>query len=354
MKVKNVITVLMCGVVLFGMSICCFFGNKPDYSDSERRVLAKFPEASWEAITSGKFAEGFEEYATDRFPVRDLWRSIKAYTRLGVFGQQDNNDLFLSEGHISKLEYPMNTAMMDYAASLFTKVNEKYLSEENEIYFAMIPDKNKDLAELKFDYAAFEEYMHESLDFAAPIEISGLLTPEDYYYTDTHWRQDRILDVAQKLAHAMNTDIPNEYEKVTLDVDFYGVYAGQSALKCEPDRITYLTNDTIRNFEVEGADAVYDISLIDSRDPYELFLSGNQPIVKVKNPQNTEGKRLILFRDSFGSSIAPLLAQGYSEVTMVDLRYINSQLLDQFVNFGDADVLFLYSTLLLNNSLSMK
>jgi hypothetical protein len=50
----------------------------------------------------------------------------------------------------------------------------------------------------------------------------------------------------------------------------------------------------------------------------------------------------------------PLMAQGYSEITMIDLRYMNSQLLKQFVDFSDSQVLFIYSTNLLNNSTSMK
>lgn len=353
MKSKNIITVLACAVFLFALSVWCFFGPKETYSESERRVLAKFPEVTWEAIASGEFAADFEEYATDCFPARDTWRSIKAYTRLGLFMQKDNNDIFVADGHISKLEYPMNTAMMDHAISLFTQVKEKYLGDD-PVYFAMIPDKNKDLAELKLDYEAFETYMQAGLDFATPIHISDLLTPEDYYYTDTHWRQERIADVASRLAAAMGTTLSDEYEQVTLDSPFYGVYAGQSALHCDPDTIVYLTNDTIADLQVAGAEAVYDLEKADSRDPYELFLSGNQPIVKVTNPKNPEGKRLILFRDSFGSSIAPLLAQGYSEITLVDLRYINSRLLDQYVDFKDADVLFLYSTILLNNSLAMK
>ena len=353
MKRKNILTVAACGIFVLVFSLLCFFAPKETYSESERRVLAKFPQISWDSIASGAFARDFESYATDTFPTRDTWRSIKAYTRLGLFQQKDNNEIFLAEGHISKLEYPMNTAMLDHAISLFTQINEKYLGD-NKVYFAMIADKNKDLATLKMDYAAFEEYMAAGLDFATTISIQNLLTTEDYYYTDTHWRQEKIVDVAQRLATAMETKLPSDYEQVTLPSPFYGVYVGQAALPCEPDSIVYLTNDTIEGFKVEGAQAVYDLSKADSRDPYELFLSGNQPIVKVTNPQNPKGKRLILFRDSFGSSIAPLLAQGYGEVVLVDLRYINSQLLDQYVDFENADVLFLYSTLLLNDSLSMK
>lgn len=362
MKTKNIITVLLCGVFVFALAAWCFFGPKADYSESERRTLAKFPEVTWENISSGKFATGFEEYATDAFPMRDLWRSIKAYTRLGLFAQKDNNDLFLKDGQIGKLEYPMKPSMMDYAAELFTKVYEDNFPDA-DVYFAMIPDKNKDLADLKLDYAEFEAQMQEKLPFATPIEISDLLTAEDYYNTDTHWRQDKITDVADRLAEAMGTKLPEDYQPVELDLDFYGVYAGQSAMNPKADTITVLTNETIDGLKVQLLDVntgslknsvVYDMEKGNGKDPYELFLSGNQALVRITNPANTAGKRLIIFRDSFGSSITPLLAQGYSEVILLDLRYVNSAFVGKLTNFKNADVLFMYSTLLLNNSTGMK
>lgn len=362
MKTKNMITVLLCALFVLALAAWCFFGPKQDYSESERRALAKFPEITWESISSGKFASTFEEYATDAFPLRDFWRSIKAYTRLGLFAQKDNNDLFLAEGHIGKLEYPESVPMQDYAAKLFTKVWQDNFPDA-KVYFAMIPDKSKDLAALKLDYAAFEKAMSEKLPFAANISIRDLLTPEDYYFTDTHWRQDKIVDVARKLAQAMGRELPENYEQKVLQDAFYGVYAGQSAMNPEPDTITVLTNEIIDGLQVQLLDMntgalktsqVYDMSKADSRDPYELFLSGNQPLVKVTNPANPEGGRLIVFRDSFGSSIAPLLAQGYGEVTLVDLRYLPSAFVGQLVDFTDADVLFMYSTLLLNSSTGMK
>ena len=61
-----------------------------------------------------------------------------------------------------------------------------------------------------------------------------------------------------------------------------------------------------------------------------------------------------MFRDSFGSSLAPLLASGYRTITLVDLRYITSAELGKYLEVTDQDVLFLYSTLLLNNSMAMR
>ena len=74
----------------------------------------------------------------------------------------------------------------------------------------------------------------------------------------------------------------------------------------------------------------------------------------LENPNGPAGRELVLFRDSFGSSLAPLLAASYSKITLVDLRYMDSSLLGDYVTFSHQDVLFLYSTLLLNSSQSLR
>ena len=353
MKIQKYISVVACAIFILFFSFWCFFVPTPDYSESERRVLAQFPEITPQNIYSGEFAKDFEEYTTDRFPIRDTWRSVKAYTRLNILSQKENNDIYIKDGHISKLEYPMNTKMLDYSISLFTKIYEKHLLQ-NDVYFAIIPDKNEYLADLKIDFNELEKYMYDRLSFCKPIYLDEFLSADDYYFTDTHWKQENITDVAKHLAECMQTEIPDDYETHKLEIPFYGVYTGQSALKCEPDTISYLTNDTIENLQVTGAKAVYDMNKANGKDTYEFFLSGNQPLVKINNPKNTDGKKLVVFRDSFASSLAPLLAQAYSEITLIDLRYMNSQLLDKYVDFSDSQVLFLYSSNVLNNSTSMK
>ena len=142
MKTKNIITVVTISVFFLSISLWSFLRNTPEYSESERRVLASFPEITMENIMNGKFAKEFEEYSVDRFPKRDAWRRIKAYVRTGLFLQKDNNDIFTVNQHISKLEYPMNPEMADHAIELFTKVKETYL-DENKVYLTVIPDKNR-------------------------------------------------------------------------------------------------------------------------------------------------------------------------------------------------------------------
>ena len=73
-------------------------------------------------------------------------------------------------------------------------------------------------------------------------------------------------------------------------------------------------------------------------------------MICLQNPADTSGRRLIIFRDSFASSLAPLLAEGYSEIVLADTRYISPSLLGDYIDFDGADILFIYSTSLLNSS----
>ena len=115
-----------------------------------------------------------------------------------------------------------------------------------------------------------------------------------------------------------------------------------------------LDHCTVYDHETGKTGSIYDLSKLDSRDLYDVYLSGARALLTIDNPQGQAGKELIVFRDSFGSSMVPLLVQDYARVTLVDIRYISSDLLDQFLSFRGQDVLFLYSTLILNSSSVLK
>ena len=104
------------------------------------------------------------------------------------------------------------------------------------------------------------------------------------------------------------------------------------------------------NYETGKYGSIYDESKLTGDDLYEVFLSGSVSLLTIENPNAETDRELILFRDSYGSALAPLLVQGYRKITLVDVRYISSALLGRFLDFHGQDVLFLYSTLVLNNS----
>ena len=65
-------------------------------------------------------------------------------------------------------------------------------------------------------------------------------------------------------------------------------------------------------------------------------------------------KELVVFRDSYGSSLAPLFIEGYKRITLIDIRYMHPNMIENFVKFNNQDVLFIYSTSVLNNSETLK
>ena len=99
---------------------------------------------------------------------------------------------------------------------------------------------------------------------------------------------------------------------------------------------------------------IYDMNKLNAYDKYDIFLSGAAALLKIENPNATTNKELIIFRDSFGSSIAPLFTQAYKKITLIDTRYISSDLISNYVSFSNQDVLFLYSTLIINESGTLK
>lgn len=367
MKIKNIILTIIFIVCLFSISAFCFIKPADEYSLSERRPLASFPEISADKVLGGEFMEGFEKYTADQFPFRDRLRNVKAIFSTKVLRKLDNNGLFTADGHISKIDATENEYMMDYAAELFSKIVKDNMTDKNaKIYFSIVPDKNMFLADKNgypsLDYNGFIERMKSKTGSMSYIDIIPLLGANDYYYTDTHWKQEKITDIADALLVAMGGEKSNvNYTINTLNNPFYGVYHGQLAMPFSPDTIKYLTNETIDNCTVtyygDGVPTqgeMYNMEKAVSKDPYEMFLSGTMPLLTIENTTAKSEKELVMFRDSFGSSIAPLLAEGYKKITLVDVRYINSGFIKNFVNFENADVLFLYSTSLLNNSLAMK
>lgn len=365
-KIKNIIMTVVFSVFLLFVSIICLATPPKQYSESERRELAKFPVATTETVINGDFSTDFESYTVDQFPSRDAMRSIKTFIATKILGKADNNGLFYADGHISKIDTVENEEMMLHAKERFEFIKNTYL-KENDVYFSIIPDKNYYLARPNgypsLDYEGFIKRMSSLVDFKY-IDVTDLLSLDDYYTTDTHWRQENISDVADRLASSMGTDLTHDYVVNSIDKPFYGVYSGQYAGSVKPDTLKYLTSDIINNTIVTYNDGMspkakqgdmYNMEMAVGRDPYEMFLSGTMPLVTLENPNATEEKELILFRDSFGSSIAPLFLSGYSKVTVIDIRYIKSEYLGALVDFNeDADVLFMYSTTLLNNSLALK
>lgn len=364
-EIKNLIIIGSFIVIIYGLMLFNIISPDTDISYSERRILKKVPTYSIKELTSGDYFEAFDKYFLDQFIFRDEFRGLKAFTRFYMFYQKDNNKIYIKDGNINKMEYPLNENAIINGANKLNEVYDKYLKGMN-VSYSVIPDKNYFIASnngyLSMDYGRLLDIMSANINHMNYIDMFHLLDIDDYYKTDIHWRQEKIVDIADMLLKKIGnkSDISEiEYTKKSL-YPFYGSYYGQAALKLDPDSLVYLSNEVIENAVVydlidKTYSKVYMEDKLGTIDSYDLFLSGAKSILTISNPMSTTDKELIIFRDSFGSSIAPLLLKEYSKITLIDLRYMGTDLLGNYVDFSyDQDVLFLFNTIILNNSYMLK
>ena len=356
---KTMINGIVFLAVLLGLTMANLLYKPPLVSQSERRTLKTMPELTVETLVSGKFMREFEAFALDSFVRRDDFRGVKAQMLFKIYRQKDNNGIYLVDGHAAKLETE-NLAAIGQAVNKF-KAMAALLPETVRFYYGIIPEKGYFMAEQNgypaLDYAEIEGLLAAGLPNMQGIDLKSALALGDYYRSDLHWDQAKLASVVARLGEELGFTAGWDYRQTSQP--FLGVYAGQSALPMPAEGLTILQNEVTDGLLVSYLDPktggmvagdLYTLAELDSIDPYSVFLGGAQPLIVLENPAAEDERELVIFRDSFTSSLAPLLAEGYSKITLVDLRYLTGRVLSQYTTIApDADVLFLYGVQVLSN-----
>lgn len=296
----------------------------------------------------------------DNFYQRETFRKLKTSVELDVFKKQDVNKIYKYNDFLVEQIYPLDEKSATNLTNKINYIKDSYLNETNKIYYSIIPDKNyyTDNSHLKLDYGKMQQIMENNLNGLQYIDIFQDLSLDSYYYTDSHWKQEKLQNVAKTIAENMNFSITQNYNEQKV-ATFKGVYAGQLPINTKEDEIKILVNNVIAdanayNYETKEQGGIYNFKKLTGYDKYDIYLSGATPLIEISNSNNKTNKTLVIFRDSYASSLAPLLTEGYSKITLVDTRYISPKILNEYVNFENADILFLYSTLIINNSMALK
>ena len=359
-KTKNVVVTMVFLFVIIIMLIANIIKKDTSISLAERRKLQQLPKVSIEELLKGSFFEKFEKYTMDQFVQRETFRTLKANIEMKVLKKQDSNNIYEYHKKLVEQIYPLNEKSVENITKKMNEINQRYLKQTNKIYYTIVPDKNYFVNDnhLKLDYQKLQDKMKENLQWANYINIFDCLDLSCYYATDSHWKQEKLQKVVARIDANMNLNLEGNYEEKKI-VDFKGVYAGQLPIAIDNDEIRVLTNEiiensTVYNHETNQKTKIYNMEKVNAPDKYDIYLSGATPLLTIENPQENKEKELIVFRDSYGSSLIPLLVEGYHKITVIDTRYISPKILEKYVEFENKEILFVYSTLLINNSTSLK
>ena len=283
---------------------------------------------------------------------------------------EDAPEYFVVGEGVYRNEKELDEKSIDRAIGKFQTFAEDYCGEAERVFLALIPSKN---GYLNGSNGHLNEAEFAILQTVADkwgsnfIDLSVCLTLEDYYRTDPHWRQERLGFVLRELGAALEFEVDiidddgvltENWTEEVLTTEYIGVY-GDEVDGVPAEEMTVLHHPAMEGYIVHNGETgeempLYDTEKLTERDPYELFVGGPLSLVTIENPNAGNDRHLVVVRDSFGSALLPLLAQSYGKVTAVDIRYMMPNLVGNFVDFTDADVLFLYSSTVLNNSITLK
>ncbi len=359
-KMNDIVTSALFLALVFGFLLLAILTPDEDISVAERRPLQQIPVVNFQTISSGKAMTDFSAYAADQFPLRDEFRGLKAKLWFDLYQQQDNNGIYIVNGNANKLDFPLREDSVEHFIDRMNFVYDKYLSGTTPT-FVFVPDKNYYFAEANgyptMDYETMKQMLADGMPQMVFVDLSDTLSADDYYYSDPHWKSQKLLSAARKIGDVMGLTVTDKEMKL-LNVPYYGSYYGQAPRPITSDTIRYPVDDAINAATVTDVDRGVEGGVYwgqgDENDRYTMFLNGSSSLLEIKNPLAENDRKLIMFRDSFASSITPWFIDQYSEIIMVDIRYISPVVLNNFIDFANAEVMFMYSAGVINHSETVK
>lgn len=362
-KIGKYIPAVVFLIFIYGMALWFIFSPKPDYSSSEKRYLQKFPEVTAEKLLSGDFGSEFETFFADRFPQRNTWVGLNAYTALAEGNNGASGVYNCKNGYL--INKPVSTennldknisAVADFAKSIDTPTTVMLVPSTGYIVDDVLPtfhDKYNDDEDISKISSTLSKDKIGFVDLRERFKSEYKNGSQLYYKTDHHWTTKGAYTGYQELCKTLGiTSIDDSTLKKDSYPDFYGTtYSSSGFWLTPPDNIEIWNNpkNSDRNISVkitEGANiktsgSMYFTDHLKEDDKYPVFIDGNHALTEITNT-NAKNGTILLIKDSFSHSLAPFLAENYSKVVLVDLRYYKESVSDLVTTYNPEQVVVLY------------
>lgn len=350
-------------IFIFGMAVWFLFNPKSDYSSSEKRYLQQFPEVSVDKVLDGTFGTEFESYFADQFPARSFWVGLNAYYSLdtgnnGANGVYNCGDGYLINKPVStdnKLEKNVNT-IVKFKNTIGVPVTVMFAPSTGYVSDDVLPavhDKYNDDTYFEQISSTLNTNGISFVDLRKTFKDAYAKGNQLYYKTDHHWTTLGAYTAYEKLCEQLNiTPAPKEKFDIKTYGGFYGTtYSTSGFWFTQSDIIQIWDNpeNTDKNIKVkisEGADtkeygSMYFYNHLEEDDKYPVFIDGNHALTEITN-SNAKGGTILLVKDSFSHSLAPFLAENYSKIILVDMRYYKMSVSQIVEQEKPEQVVFLY------------
>ena len=335
-----IITTAVFVVFLFGLAVANIFYSPDDFSETENRMLVKFPKLTAESLfgEDGTFCEDTEEYINDRFVLRDTFTAINASMDYLTLKRDIGGIWVCKDGYYMTKCAP--SEVDEKTVGLNVNAVEKFFENtEGNKYFMLVPsatliygDKLPAFAD-EFDQAATVDGIFAGVTSGTNIDVRGAFFASDeqlYYRTDHHWTSDGAYTAYLEFCKATGTEplTKDDFTVETVTSEFQGTHDSKVLLPfAAKDEIKLYIPKKDETLKVshgdETSDTLYVMSALEKKDKYQVFLGGNYGRVDIETGVKN-GKRLLIVKDSFANSFVPFLTSHYEKIVMLDLRFFPS------------------------------
>lgn len=353
------VVLLFIGIIVV-MQAAFWLLPRRSFSENEKRVLSEAPQIDAAGIADGSVFRSIESYLSDHFPGRELWVGTNAYL-VNVEGRGATEDIvrgtddWLFTAPVSddrETLWDNMQAITTFAEKQSVPVSMMAVPSAGAVVSDKLPAlhlpyPDADLLEEARRIAGNTlHWVDLYTDFCSAEQPERL-----YYRTDHHWTTEGAYRAYCLLMEELGqSSVPRDDFTVEQIRDFYGTSYSKSGLwLTEPDTLELWTGSDIQAvttvYDANRADPVtregmFFREYLEDADKYPVFLSGNHARVHIETNADS-GKRLLVIKDSYAHALAPFLAEEYSTIDLIDLRYFKQQTISSWLEENPADEILL-------------
>lgn len=364
-KGRNIIEIISC-IVFFGFlivfALITVFSPKETFSELENKSLERKPKLSAKTWFDRSYTDKLEKYIADHFSGRVGWLELKSNIETSVGKKELNGIYILKNRLIEKVSAP------DYSDvdKSINAINTFGAENDIPVYVMLVPTSAEfykdELAAFypQLDQRGFIDYVYSVLDEGiSTIDVYDVLRSHKddyvYYRTDHHWTSLGAYYAYAAAGEQMGYT-PRElsfYDVEHASDSFKGTFYSKTLSTAieddtmdfyhSPDGDSPVTVEVTQEFgsKPEVSDSIYFRDYLDVKDKYASFLGTNAPIVTIKT--GSEGGKLLIIKDSYAHCYSQFLTEDYSEITLIDMRYIQLSY-KKIIDVSEYDeALFLYN-----------
>lgn len=210
------------------------------------------------------------------------------------------------------------------------------------------------------------EFIYSKLtDGVIPVDAYSVLEAHKdeyiYFRTDHHWSDLGAYYAYTAFCNAIGQTPPplSDYTVKTKEELFVGSlfgYTNNIILKNNPDTFTYyMTKSPFKGetynystLTLAEANPIYH-EYASGASMYGMFLGSDGIHVKITTSAGT-GRKIVMFKESYGNAFAPYLIDSFDEIYVIDIRYFGKNAVQYIKDVGATDVLFINNVFAANTS----